>query len=521
MKRICLLLTLCCFACSKAELADQDPNRTTLTRAVPTPSLDWENCDWMPTPVGQSAIPSPWSGAGSIAAEFGMEVTNDRYRKDGWELMYNTFTSEAPGPLINPYFMLYNKYRGLLRVYLYVTTQFITTSHNLQDGLAVVAPQSVSLLRFMNEVIIEPSKNTDPYFSQIHPTPANGPSPVAANKWYMFQYELAYDPILEHIPYDQLQLSWYLNYFLVQQLEMNGEICGIISGTIGGGGSDIVSELISTGQSIGTGVLAGIGLNFLDNNKQGDNGKNNLGLSKPVFDKVYSGISSALSGSMEELPGKAINLLSAIFGFNQSPTLVDLRLEADINLTGTISSRGSFPSMPISFWMPGTNIASTASGYVPLYDQPLGVVGFIQSETEPIVKTTADIYPVIERDPYDGSERSCTTIYLDIDLPDYSDWLLINPAIKESADVFVTQKLMFDDVEVKKHQLHRYFLGEFWDRPMWGTISWPEYNAMPDMCIRFIIEVKPKNGDSPSTIVKTMRLKEIRTNIEHDLIYLE
>ena len=100
---------------------------TPQTRAIPTPTFDWANAEWMPVPAGQSAIPSPWNGAGSISYTYGMDITNDRYPNAGWELLYNTFDANASGPLVNPYFVLYNKYRGILRIYLYLTTEFVAT----------------------------------------------------------------------------------------------------------------------------------------------------------------------------------------------------------------------------------------------------------------------------------------------------------------------------------------------------------------------------------------------------------
>lgn len=87
------------------------------TRSIPVPTLNWENADWMPTPPGQSRIPSPWVGAGSLASTYGMDVVNDRMASDGWTLLYNTFDANAPGQLVNPYFVLYNKYRGTMRIF--------------------------------------------------------------------------------------------------------------------------------------------------------------------------------------------------------------------------------------------------------------------------------------------------------------------------------------------------------------------------------------------------------------------
>ena len=117
-----------------------------VTKSVPTPSLDWENLDWMPTPSSQQ-IPSPWVGQGSIASLYGIDVLNDRKASDGWTLVYNTFTSNTSSQLVNPYFVLYNKYRGLLSFYLYITTQFISPSSYVQDAISVVTNGTTTMLR--------------------------------------------------------------------------------------------------------------------------------------------------------------------------------------------------------------------------------------------------------------------------------------------------------------------------------------------------------------------------------------
>lgn len=101
----------------KDELFIENESTPISTRAIPTPEFDWENCDWMPTPKGQSPIPSPWVGQGSIVSVYGIDVVNDRKASDGWLLLYNSFNSTATGPLVNPYFILYNKYRGLMRIF--------------------------------------------------------------------------------------------------------------------------------------------------------------------------------------------------------------------------------------------------------------------------------------------------------------------------------------------------------------------------------------------------------------------
>ena len=59
---------------------------------------------------------------------------------------------------------------------------------------------------------------------------------MAANKWYMMQYELAYDPIIYSIPYQNIQLTWWLNYLDIAEIKMNSKSVGDIIGTIGTAG---------------------------------------------------------------------------------------------------------------------------------------------------------------------------------------------------------------------------------------------------------------------------------------------
>ena len=124
---ICLfVLSVSINSCSGYEFDNIDMTKTQ-TRAVPTPLFDWENLDWMPTPSMQSQIPSPWSGQGSLVGTYGIDIINDRKACDGWELLYNTFDSNVTAPLVNPYFVLYNKYRGIMRIYLYLTCLLYTS----------------------------------------------------------------------------------------------------------------------------------------------------------------------------------------------------------------------------------------------------------------------------------------------------------------------------------------------------------------------------------------------------------
>lgn len=338
-----------CISCNDDSVIEQSKTELLITKSVPTPTLDWENLDWMPTPPNQQ-IPSPWIGQGSLASLYGIDVINDRKASDGWVLVYNTFTINSPSELVNPYFVLYNKYRGLLRFYLYITTQFVSPSSYVQDAISVVSSGPTTILNLTGNSIIDASHNRNIY-AQIQPAPLDGSLPLASNKWYMMQYEIGYDPNLAQMPYNQIQLSWAINYYNVQTINLGGEVVGTINGTIGASSNNnIFSSLGNLGKVVGTGIVAGIGSQFIDKNQTNTDGSNKLGLPKNIFNAAKKGIQSAISGTVGKLPGAVINIFSSILGGTSSSTMVNLNIQADIDLQGTGTSSGSFPSSPVSFF---------------------------------------------------------------------------------------------------------------------------------------------------------------------------
>lgn len=486
------------------------------TRATTPYEFDWENSDRMPTPPGQSQIPSPWVGQGSLASTYGLDILNDRKASDGWVLMYNSFDPTSPGPLVNPYFIIYNKFRGLMRIFLYTTTQFYSPSSYLEDGISIISNHNTSLLNYLGQTYIDMDKPIKSY-SQIQPKPADGSYPLASNRWYMMQYELAYDPNLETIPYEQIQLNWVLSSCNVTEIKGWGGTKGEINGTIGSSSthnSNTVSNLKKLGTTTGTGVLAGIGVNFLKNNTENaETGKNKLNVPNEVFKSLSRGVSAALSAATGNIPGTIIDLLSGVFGGSSSePTAASFNIAAQIELEGTAADSGSFPSMPLSFWVPGTNISSSTVGNVPLYNKNLGVVGFSKPINDylPVRRNQGDTN--IYEDPWNGEMLECLEMFLIFDTPkDYSDYLYINPEVESKAVVTVKSQTVYVVYEQNGHTttLHN---------PK--SIKWEEWYPRPEHDytplsepilighgVRFEIEVKPRNGSPSSLIYKTFVIK--------------
>lgn len=470
------------------------------TRAELPVEFDWANIDWMPTPQGQARIPSPWMGAGSILSSYGLDIVNDRYKSDGWELLYNTFDPNAQR-LSNPYFVLYNKYRGTLRFFLYVTTPFVVPSSYLMDGISINSTSPTSLLCFLGKEVVNATENETQY-SQIQHMPYDGSSPLATEKWYMTQYELAYDPNLSSIP-NGLPFSIYLKYWNIQRIDLGGTQEGTIRGTIGAASSsNLFSELKKNGETIGTGILAGIGTSFIVKNEtDADTGENRLGLKNEVFKSISTGIKSALTGSIKDLPNSLFKGLSAIFGSQSSqPIPVNLQFESTISLQGTISEEGALPVSAFAFWVPGTNFTPSDRGQTPLYNKPLGVLNFNGCpKIEPML-----VYEIIgPTNPNEASEYEASYKVYARYRPNLSQYLIINPEIREIADVTVKkQELVRIDNGYTICSSNSFYIGL--DNYRHEPINGP--HKYPDLAVRFTIEVQPKNGDSPSVIIKTFKI---------------
>lgn len=498
------------YSCKDNEPFTQSFSNNITTRAIPTPSFDWENADWMPTPNGQSRIPSPWIGQGSIAATWGIDVINDRKKADGWELVYNTFDEKASGFLTNPYFIIYNKYRGLIRIYLYITTQFIATSSYIQDEISILSNTNTSLFNFMSEGIIDPTSRNNK-FSQIQPG-ADDSAPLASNKWYMIQYELAYDENIYKQSYDKVQMNLNLNYYNIQSINLGGTITGSIKSNIGSSQNSFFSALGNVGTVVGTGVIAGIGEHFLDKGTiNSSTGENKLGLPKEVFKPILQGVKSAISSSSSKLPGAMMNVFNSILGGTSNGPMLNLMLDAKIKLEGTGKDSGSFPSTPISFWLPGFTFPSTAIGYIPLYTNKLGIFNVTDKIS---INVGGEIYytsyPITE-----GGDPDEINQYFTFGKNDFSSYLKINPEILKDADVVIRKQdliLWFDsydtcdvkgertetidgiDYFINPTKVEHYYAGDFYHLKN-------NYFA-----VRFTIDVKPHNGTPVSTITKTFKI---------------
>jgi hypothetical protein len=532
------ILLILSAGCKKEILVDSRVSRPSLNErnlAVTPYTFNWETVDWMPTPPGQSQIPPPWIGQGSIAGTYGADIVNDHKAADGWALVYNTFNPNAPGSLVNPYFMLYNKYRGLLRIYFFVTTPFVYPSTYIVDGLQVVSSsKSSNMLNYLGTDLVYYGTNQT-LFNQIEPAPLNGSQPLASNKWYMLQYEIAYDPNMSTYGYQDIQLSWFMNFNSVSTISLGGTATGTIKTATGAQSSALPSALQKGGQVLGTSALSIIGAGAVQSAQIDTTGKNNMGLSPSIFKAVLKGVTGAVSAATGGIAGAIVNIFSAVIGGSSNSPTVNLDLNASINLSGTQTTAGSFPSSPTSVYVPGTVITQAAQNYIPLYNSTLGVF-YLSSPPQIICKHSTD-----------NTQITTTTYSLTASEISGTN-LIFNPAVTGAAKIQnIKEEIVLIDPNKTypytwssdagsyygffastgtKEQVgnHTVYSGTSFIALTQGLDYWDNINGIENIIpgqevnsglgVRVTFDVVPNGGAPKSTIVKTFNGPYYQTIIE-------
>jgi hypothetical protein len=325
---------------------------------IDTNPLFWDvgeiNHDIMPTPSG-TLILTPWASGAS--RQISPDIIDDYRKSEGWVLLFNTFNSTTLPE--HYFFILYNKYRGLIRMYYYIPSNanFINSA-NIVHTIKTEKSYSVNskLLNFTSDIPIDFNSNI-----LFGSTLEN--AQVAKGTWYAFEYEVAYDKNVVSQNYLTLSLLWNVRSVNITQLEISGTQSGTISGTsttaIQKNNFDFINSAAADG-------AIKIGLSTAEFGKsiiKGNADANKFG--QQVVSAVYGVVSAAKSGIIK-------NVISGIFGSSSLPNSqqINLYMDTRIKLSGTLTS--NFLVASPGFAVPGYNQSNT-SGYAPAYNDPLGV----------------------------------------------------------------------------------------------------------------------------------------------------
>ncbi|PSL28164.1 hypothetical protein [Chitinophaga ginsengisoli] len=473
---IAVCIALLSFGCKKENKLPISSEISAIVKpfGVPAYSFNWEVSDYMPTPPGYSIF-VPWAN-GSVKG-FPSDIWYDMKAADGWELVYNEFNPTASSLPANPFFVLYNKYRGVLRIYEYVTTTGFVNSSYLTSGLNL-SPNNINsnMLNYIGQDLIDVSvKHT--VITKVESTQ------IATGVWYAAQYEIAYDPSIASSTYQQIGLNWTLKWTNISGVSLGGTSTGTLNGTISN-----TTNGFNVG-SLGTGALEAAGLSVFDNNKGNDanhpgNG-NKLGLPASIFEAAQKGMKDGLTGIIT-------NVFSAIFGGSTTTTQqVNLTMNANITLNGTISSNGALiPDPGLGLGVPGTSNSQSAPGLIPFYNKPMGVF-YITGK--PIVDVTR-------------TEEVLDTSYFthSFSLEPGSYQIVYNPEVLSIANIqnVRTEVLLIDPPypATANFQIGSHTAGYAWS-VTFGPAGY--FDWYWPIAVRIAFDVVPKNGAPKSTIVKT------------------
>jgi len=167
--------------------------------------FQWEKIDFMPGSPQSQAVLVPW-GSGSSAG-YAVDLLGDYQNKNGWELVYNMFTIQSTE---FPYFILYNKYRGLIRMYWSEPSNYQEApngvlAHKISIGGSYA--NSSTMLNFADQAVVDVQQKSA--FASIVES-ANYPGAIATPQWQVLQFEIAYDPNISNQLQNSLSFNWYV-----------------------------------------------------------------------------------------------------------------------------------------------------------------------------------------------------------------------------------------------------------------------------------------------------------------------
>jgi hypothetical protein len=409
-------------------------------------NFDWENAQYMPVQPGQPAVPVPWSS--QVIKNYDPGLQYDFKKSDGWELVYNSFSDSLN--FDNRLFILYNKFRGLLRYYTYNTAP----SNPSVDGYRWL----------INELALRGTMGTSPLFNyadqlivDMHADSWNAsiiePWPISERGWYISQFELAYDRNMINFNWQQFMLGWTLAFAKVQELSLNDKpainkmIClqkpGLRFSSSRGIaiGSNMQAHVKSVG---GLDALSGIFSSSIVSN-----------LKQTIFDSTA---------------GNKLNAtLVPSLGMADCKLDVTASIRLDYNLAGYVGELALAP--------PGVD-NSKVIGMGPLFNEPMGIF-YLGAQ------------PVIHHIKADGPLPEQYT--LDVSSVNY----VINPFIQQYAEV---RNFRQEIVAVASNETANLTEAKLYQGQRLKASA-----PVNVLGVRVSFEVVPKNGSAPVRIIKTFK----------------
>jgi hypothetical protein len=368
-------------------------NPITVASAGPLFTQDW---DWEAVNEVQykhngviGTVFLPW--VPGAATDIPLDIALDHKKADGWVLLYNFMDGELKDlngqPAVidypNAFFALYNKYRGIVRFFYFHLKE--TTYTDFTYGLIMeTLSGETTLLNFAKDFAEsdeEPLRYPSLQRANIKKFGTSGP---ILKHWHYFDVELAYDPRIANKSWTDVNLRWLGRGTDTQDLKLDGKIEGTILGTIDMAGSN--TNLLNIGSlTFNTGRVDNFNTSININQAGTASDKVNAKAQKQQDNFLKTELQKlakqllqkGLNGVVNYATSKLTKIFSSFIGGsdnnNNTPTdNVNLRLEASINLTGTMKLEQ--PVLEQTLKVPGTQYTDTDGMVVPFYDLALGAL---------------------------------------------------------------------------------------------------------------------------------------------------
>jgi hypothetical protein len=490
-------------SCAKTDLPKSDNTKLSapVVMGAKAPDLAYDQLSSFP--YGTDNIPAPW--AGGIGRSFPVQYLDDYKPADGWELYYNTFNSATKAA--DPFFIIYNRYRGVLRIYYYLSPRSGAESDHVtfQLDLRGTVNQS-SILNFEQGEVI----NHD-LLSSVSSKVQNELI-IQSGTWYAEEFELAYDQNLSSTSYVANQLRWSMYSTTVDKIDLEGTQKGTIDGTVQvpKPTTSFFGQLVKGAVSVGLGELGTLATgskiitNFFSK-----------GLGPIKLADIQKGVTEASTGALKE-GGKSIfnAVLSQLKGSNGgsgfSEQKVNLKINTDITLSGNISHSPNGMFSPVVFISNTQGLSDIAPDFIPNYDSALGVFNISSTPTVNMFSITP---PVPEPG---GNPRLKTFVYV-YAVDDASFTLQFNPAVQNTgakgASIQNIKKEVilagYNPLSITELDGTTEYVGTSVTALTGETVGITAqtqaniYNPPTNVYVRVSFDVVPNNGSAPIKIIKT------------------
>lgn len=339
------------------------------------PNWDWtQDLAYTLFPVGQGAVNVQlpyYANTGPAAGDLNVSPDRDIFPADGWVLVLRNFGSlTTPTPL--PFYMLYNKYRGILRLfYWYPQTSLMTRAAAKLSFQGSTLDKTAAHLTFSGPTA-EYVNSYDLDKSQV------AISEMAPFQWSYFDFDVSgYDP---NVP-SKIDPTFIIEIYSLNVSDIN------IEGTIKTDTGTATVAKPEAGNNIQN-YINGV-LSLYD--KPAKRYKQ-ISDAKAQFDQMANAnpntwwgsylksIGGLLGKDWFKALGPVAGFVEAILGFGSgSGNHTPLMINATVKLNGSLTAQALIGNILLR--LPGAQHASPVSdannNLLPLYDQPLGIFNLL------------------------------------------------------------------------------------------------------------------------------------------------